>query len=76
MRSLYIGVVYFLGPKTLWSDRVADEEVIARFESPWRWHAWLLTRIAFLGLDRMRCAWVLLKDGQVIEHREVHLPTT
>ncbi len=66
----YEAVVYFAGPKTLWSGKVDDSEVILRKPSVWRWGALRLAKSTHAQLDATRCGWVLLDKGAVVEHVE------
>lgn len=65
------GIIYFQGPKTKWSGRIAEEEIIAKVSSRFHWIARWLTRSAHAHLDRSRCGYAIISDDKVIEHIEV-----
>lgn len=64
------GVIYFNGPKTQWSGRIDEEEIIAQVSSRYHWFARWLTRSAYGNLDPSRCGYAVLKDGATLEHVE------
>lgn len=70
----YEAVLYFAGPKTLWSQKVDASEVIMRWASRSRWLATRVARSTHRQLDPSRCGYVVLKDGDVIEHVKPVLP--
>jgi hypothetical protein len=71
---VYESLVYFAGPKSLWSQKVDPSEVIMRREVPWRWLARALAVTTHARLDPTRCGWVVLMDGKEVEHVESVLP--
>lgn len=64
---MYSGVVYFAGPRSRWSGRMDDSEVIARVSAPWRWLASLLTLSLFRQLDDSKCGYALMDGGTCLE---------
>ncbi len=66
----YDAVIYFAGPKTVWSGKVAEEEIIARQQSPYRFLARSFARSTHANLDPTKCGYVVLQDGNVLEHVE------
>lgn len=63
----YAGIVYFAGPQSRWSGKIAESEIIARHPAPWKWLARKLMLSAHSGLDATRCGYALLCDGVAIE---------
>jgi len=63
-------VVYFSGPRTKWSGRIDDSEVIARISTRFQWLAGMLARSTHARLDPHRCGYAVLADGLAIEHIE------
>jgi len=63
-------VVYFNGPLSKWKKKVAEEEVIARKMIPFRRLARAFARRTHGGLDPTKCGYVLLQDGNILEHVE------
>jgi hypothetical protein len=63
--------VYFHGPLTEWQGRPADDEVVARFESRWRYFAQSRALAALRLLNSGRCG-VMVTDsrGKTLEHLE------
>jgi hypothetical protein len=68
--SDYDAVVYFAGPLTKWRKKVAEEEIIARKQSPYRFLARAFARGTHGSLDPKKCGYVLLQDGNILEHVE------
>lgn len=64
---MYVGVVYFAGPKSRWAERIDESETIATFDSMWQWHVRFLTRGLHAQLDATRCGYAILKDQVCIE---------
>jgi hypothetical protein len=69
----YEAVVYFASPRTRWSMKVQEEDVILRRSVPWLWLARRIARGVHAQLDASKCGYVVLKDGDEVEHVE---PTT
>lgn len=68
MKSCYTGVVYFAGPKSRWSGRIAESETLARFDGRWRWVVRMATVSLFRRLDPACCGYVILENGVCLEH--------
>lgn len=66
----YEVVLYFAGPKTLFSGRISEDEIILRRSCPWRWLARKIARNLHSQLDPARVGWAVLKDGEAVEHVE------
>lgn len=64
----YEGIIYFAGPRSRWAGKVDSQEIIARFPARWRWAVLALTLQTFARLDQRRCGYVILRDGEPIEH--------
>ena len=69
------GVVYFHGPKTKWTRKIDDSEIIATFSGPWRRLVRLQMLNAWRGLDHTRCGYALLEDGNCLEQCDPSVPT-
>lgn len=69
----YEAIVYFAGPKTIWSGKVAEEEILIRRESRYLWLARSLAQSAYQLLDPTRVGYVVMKDGREVEHVEPQL---
>ncbi len=69
--TTYAAVVYFHGPKSQWSGKIAPEEIIAYHESPYRFLARSFARSTHGTLDPTKCGYAVLKDGETVEHVEV-----
>jgi hypothetical protein len=66
-------VVYFHGPLTAWQGTPAESEIIARFESRWRFIAHAHALAALKRLNSGRCGLLMTDaNGQTLEH----LPAT
>jgi hypothetical protein len=63
----YQVAVYFDGPRSQWSERLHDSEVIYLAEVPWLWLARFLAR-SNMG-NTNRCAYAIAADGKTIEQR-------
>ena len=68
-RVFYTVLVYFEGPKTRWSGKVAEDEVIARHETVTAWLARARARQIYSGLDASRCGYVILHGNELVEQR-------
>ena len=69
---MYVIHVYFSGPKTAWSGKVAPEEIIATYQIRWLWLARIKAKNVHELLDRTRCGYVITdSSGKDIEHVEV-----
>jgi hypothetical protein len=66
-------LVYFASPRTVWQSKVAEEDIIFRRAVPWLWMARWLARSTHAPLDPHRCGWLVMRDGEVIEHVEPDL---
>lgn len=64
----YRVAVYFNGPKSAWSKKLEDHEIIFECECPALWMARMAAR-SHLGTTG-RCGYAILKDDVLIEHRE------
>lgn len=64
---MFEGVLYFAGPRSRWAGKVDEDEVIARFQTRWRWLARYLTVSLFMRLDERRCGYAILADGVTVE---------
>jgi hypothetical protein len=72
---MYEGVIYFAGPRSRWSGRIDDGEIVARFAARWRWLARAQMLSAFSALDQTRCGYALLKNGVPVEQYDPPLET-
>lgn len=62
-------VVYVAGPKTLWQQKIAEDDVIARKENiPFLFLALMFARRLHGQLDPKKCGYAVLQDGEVLEH--------
>jgi len=68
--SDYDAVVYFCGPLTKWHGKVCEEEIIARQQSRYRFLARTFALSTYRNLDPTKCGYVLLQDGNILEHVE------
>jgi hypothetical protein len=64
-------VIYYLGPKTLWSKKIDEDEIIASRDArsllAVRWWA----QSIHAQLDKTRCGWAIVDDsGAALEHVE------
>jgi hypothetical protein len=66
--------IYFAGPRSRWSQRIDQAEVIARGQAPWRWLARKAMLTAFKPLDPTLCGYALAQDGVCLEHYDPPLP--
>lgn len=66
----YEAIVYFASPRTRWARKIQEEDVIMRRSCRWLWHARSLARDLHAFLDPAKCGWVVVKDGQEVEHVE------
>lgn len=66
----YEGISYFAGPKTKWSKKISADEIISRHPARWLWLARAQARATHKRLDPTRCGYVVLKDGEAVEHVE------
>jgi len=66
----YEVVVYFNGPLSKWQKKIAEEEVIARKVIPFPRLARAFARRTHAPLDPSKCGYVLLQDGNILEHVE------
>ena len=69
----YEAIVYFASPRTRWSMKVQEDDVIMRRPYLWRWLARFEARSLHAQLDPEKCGYVVLRDGEELEHVE---PTT
>jgi hypothetical protein len=72
--TVYCGLVYFASPRTIFNGKVCDEDIIAHQESQYRFVARSFARTTHGFLDPTRCGYVVLKDGETLEHVEPILP--
>ena len=63
-------VVYFHGPMTDWSSKIADREIVARHKVPFRWLARLKVKAIMDGLNAGRCGYALVRDGELLEQQD------
>jgi hypothetical protein len=66
----YLVTIYFTGPKTQWSGKVATEEIIGQRSYRWWWMARLSARSSLENLNLRRCGYVIQKGDEVLEHVE------
>lgn len=65
---MFHGVLYFAGPRSRWSERIDDTEIIARVAPlPWRWLARRTLLSLFRQMDSTRVGYALLRDDICIE---------
>lgn len=64
---MWHGLIYYAGPKSRWSGKVSDSEVIARVFSRWEAIARIRLVSAFTPLDSTKCGYVLMRDGTTVE---------
>jgi hypothetical protein len=65
---VFVGVIYFAGPKSRWSRRIDPSETIYHVATLWRWLTRSLLLAKFRDLDNARCGYALM-DGEVcLEH--------
>lgn len=63
--------VYFHGPNTAWQGKPHAGEVIAKFESRWKWLAHARALAAVKNLNSGRCGFYMSdSDGNVVKHVE------
>lgn len=67
-------VVFFRGPLTEWSQKVSDDEIIARKRFRRRWLAGVWARNLCGQLNPARCGWVVLSEGVQVEGSDVQAP--
>ena len=61
-------VVYFAGPLSVWGNRPAEAEFIARFPSRWVWLAHSRALTVYRRLNCGRCGYFVARDGEMILH--------
>lgn len=66
--------VFFRGPLTQWSQKVAEDEIIARRRFRSRWLASVWARNLCGQLNPARCGWVVLSDGEQVEGSDIMVP--
>jgi hypothetical protein len=69
-------VVYFAGPKSVWSNRPAESEFIARFQARWVWLAQSRAMSLYRQLNCGRCGYFVARDGEMIVHVQAENLTT
>lgn len=67
---MYEAIIYFAGPKTIFSGKLAEDEIIMRRPLVFRWAALSHARAVHARLDPQRCGYVVRKGVEVIEHVE------
>lgn len=62
-------VIYFHGPKTAWSKKIDEGEIVAERTLYFRWFARLWAKSIVDQLTAHRCGYTLLDDGgDELEH--------
>jgi len=62
-------VVFYNGPRTQWSGKVVDDDVIARIPAPFMWIARMQARGLCKSLNQERCGYLILRGEAVLEER-------
>jgi hypothetical protein len=72
---IFEAVVYFASPRTIFSGKIQEPDVILRKPAPFRWMARGIARSTHSQLDPARCGYAILdSDGNAVEHVEPQLP--
>lgn len=71
---MFEGIIYFRGPRTSWSGKVDEGEVIGRVSSHFKWFTRWLTRSAYAHLDPERCGYLVREGAVTIEHVQARSP--
>lgn len=66
-RSIYEVVIYYNGPRTQWSGKVVDNDVITRLPVRFLWLARIQANSLIGQLNQGRCGYVILRDGALAE---------
>jgi hypothetical protein len=69
----YNSYVYYHGERTTWEEKPSTNEIIARFESRYRWFAYALALSAVKRLNSGRCGLVVV-DGANGDALLEHMP--
>lgn len=64
---MYEVLIFHNGPRSKWSGKVADDDVIARFRYPFLWLARWCASSMMGQLNQGRCGYAILKDGVVMD---------
>jgi hypothetical protein len=62
--------VYFHGPATDWSEKIAEREIIAQHSVPFLWLARLKVKSIMDELNTGRCGYVLTRGETELEKHE------
>jgi hypothetical protein len=62
-------LIYFNGPRSQWSGKVVDDDVIARYPAPFLWLARARARSIVRQLNQSKCGYLIMGDGELIENR-------
>ena len=65
----YDSVVYFAGPRSKWSGKVSEDEIIARRQVPFLWAGLFWARSACRQLNMTRVGIAVSFDGTVVFHQ-------
>jgi hypothetical protein len=60
-------VVFYNGPRTQWSGKVVDDDVIARVPAAFLWLARAHAKHLIQQLNTGRCGYVITRGGKVID---------
>lgn len=71
---MYRATVYFHGPATAWSEKIAPGEVIAQVQSRWLWLARARAVSTVASLNAGRCGYAITHGDEVIEERRAPKP--
>lgn len=60
-------LVFYNGPRTQWSGKVVDDDVIARKPVQFLWLARIVAKNLLAQLNTGRCGYVITRDGEPVE---------
>lgn len=69
-------VVYFAGPKSVWTNQPHEDEYIARISARWAWLAQSRALSIVRQLNSKRCGYFVTRDGEMIVHTQAENLTT
>lgn len=61
-------IVYFAGPRSVWSGKPDPREVIARRSARWLWLAHARAQAVLAAADSGRCGYVIMQGREVLHH--------
>ena len=72
MRLLYRVVVYYEGPKSSFSGKIDENEIVFERDTLWLWHARMMAKVQ--SGNTGRCGYAIMRGAKVIEKGEAKAP--